>query len=107
MGAVPLVAAGLAGILQRREHGAECGQVRVELLRGHIGVERVDPDVVGELALELGRRAREHQAARRLGAPRQLAEQARLADPGLTLDGEAGRRPGPEGFERGVELVEL
>ena len=37
----------------------------------------------------------------------QLRQEPGLADARLPFDDEAGRRPGREGLERGVELLEL
>ena len=87
---------------QRREDLAELGDelgvpavLEVELLRGDVGVERVDPDAERQVALELGRRAGEHEVAALLGAAAQLGEQPRLADARLALDRDARLRASP------------
>ena len=54
--------------------------VQVELLRGDVCIQRVDPDAERQLSLELRRRAGEHEEAVRLGAAAQRAEQVCLAD---------------------------
>ena len=57
------------------EHGEEGGIEPV-----HVLVERVDEDRERHVALELGRRAVEHQVAARIGPRAELGEQSRLAD---------------------------
>ena len=76
-------------------------------MRADIGVEGIDPDAVGEIALELRGRAREDEVALRLGPLAQLAEQARLADPRVAGDGEAREAILVERAERLPELIEL
>ena len=69
--------------------------------------QRVLPDAEGQLALELGRAAGQHQRSGPVGAGRQLVEQARLADPALAREGQHGAAPAPEFFERGVDGRDL
>jgi len=102
-GAVP-------GRLHRREQARELGvEVRPEpqLVRPDVGVEGIDPDAVGEIALELGGGAREDEEPLRLGPVAQLAQEAGLADPGVPGDGEAREAILVEGAERLPELIEL
>ncbi len=82
-------------------------RVGAQLLRGDVGVERVDPDAERQVALELGRRAAEHEVPALLGAFAQLAEQARLADPGLALDRDAGPFSPRQRVQGHLDLVEL
>ena len=118
MRSVALVGDRSAGAVAARPHGRddlgelvhELGAprlVEVELLRGDVRIERVDPDAERQVALELRRRAGEHEEAALLGAAAQLGEQVRLADARLALDRDAGRRPGRQRVERRVELLEL
>ncbi len=99
--------------LRRQQRGQLVEQLGVprlgepEVVRRDVGVQRVGPDAERQVALELGRRAREHQAAALLGAPAQLAEQARLPDPRLALDGDAAGAPVAERLQRRVDLREL
>ena len=79
----------------------------VELLRGDVGVERVDPDAERQVALELRRRAGEHQAPRLLGVATKHGEQMRLADARLALHRDAGGRAGGQAVERRAQLLEL
>src|SRR6185369_7320063 len=79
----------------------------VELLRRDVRIERVDPDAEGQIALELGRRSSQHDAAALLGEAAQLGEQARLADARLALDGDAHRSVSRQRIERSLELLEL
>ena len=104
----------VAGAAQGREDAGELREelcvpvaVQPEVLRGDVRVERIRPDAERQLALELRRRAREDQAAPVLGTAPQLGEQARLADPGLALDGEAGGASPVQRVERQLELCEL
>jgi len=83
------------------------GGVLRQLLGGDVSVERVHPDAVGEITLELRRGARQDDQAPRLRTAGELAEQPCLADAGLALDGETRGRPGLEGFDGGVDLTEL
>ena len=76
-------------------------------MRADVGVEGIDPDAVGEVALELRGRAREDEVPLRLGPLAQLAQEAGLADPGVAGDGEAGEAILVEGAERLPELIEL
>ena len=97
--AMALVAArGVAA--HRRQHAGEVAIL--ELLRGDVGVQRVDPDAVGPVALELGARAGEDHVAARLSPRAELGEHARLADPRLPLD-----RHAPAGAQIRVEPREL
>ena len=71
--------------------------VEVELLGRDVGVERVDPDAERHVALELRRRAREHEEALLLRRLRTLSEQVCLADARLALHRDARRRRRSEG----------
>ena len=96
--------------VHRRQQARELGvEVRAEpqLVRADVGVERVDPDAVGEVALELGGGAREDEVALRLGPLAQLAQEPRLADPRVAGDGQARQAILLEGAERLPELLEL
>ena len=97
--AVALVAAGRVAA-DRRQHPGEIAVL--DRLRGGIRVERVDPDAVGPVALELGPGAGEHDVAVRLRAGTQLGQQPRLADPRFALD-----RDTVTGQQRRLELGEL
>jgi hypothetical protein len=79
-----------------------CAAAVIELAQ--VRVERLGPDRVRQIVLELRRRGAEDQAVRR----RPLGQQARLADPRLSVDGdhEAGG-PGREPREHIVECVAL
>ena len=93
-----------------RDVGQELGvraRARCEFLRGDVGVQRLDPHAVGQVALELGGGAGEDEMAALFRPAAQLGEQPGLADARLALDREAGGRAGLEGLERGVELLEL
>jgi hypothetical protein len=83
------------------------GRVELVVQGGDVGVERVRPHAERHLALELRRRPSEHEAAPVLGAPAQLGEQPRLADPGLALQGHAGRHPVIQRIQRRPEPLEL
>jgi hypothetical protein len=76
-------------------------------MRADVGVERIDPDAVGEVALELRSRAREDEVALRLGPFAQLAQQTRLADPRVAGDGQAREAVVVQRAERLPELIEL
>ena len=76
-------------------------------MRADIGVEGVDPDAVGEIALELGGGAREDEAPLRLGPLAQLAQEPGLADPRVAGDGQAREAILVERAERLPELIEL
>jgi hypothetical protein len=76
-------------------------------MRADVGVERIDPDAVGEVALEFRSRAREDEVALRLGPFAQLAQQARLADPRVAGDGQAREAVVVQRAERLPELIEL
>ena len=99
---------------QRRQDGGQlvdqarlAALAQLVLLGGDVGVQRVDPDAEGQLALELGGGAGQHQEAALLGAPAQLAQQLRLADPRLALDGQEAGRALAERVQRGVEASQL
>ena len=68
------------------------GLVAAQVLRGHVGVERVDPHAERHVALELGRGAGQHEVAALLGARAQLGQQPGLADARLALQRDARRR---------------
>ena len=118
MGAMALVAERrcgrpVPGLKRRQDPGGVEHEVRFaagvrrELLRGDVGVQRLDPDAVGQVAFELGGGTREDEMAAVLRPPAQLGKQPGLADARLALDREAGERSGFEGREGGVELLEL
>ena len=69
---------------------------------GDVRVEGLDPHAVGLVALELGGRAGEHDAARVARPGAQLGQQPRLADARLALDRQAAA-----GLQRGVETSEF
>ena len=77
------------------------------VVRADVGVEGVDPDAVGEIALELGGGAGEDEAPLRLGPLAQLAQEAGLADPGVAGEGQAREAILVEGAEGHPELIEL
>ncbi len=103
------------GPAHRRQHARQLvEQVGVpaaldaRILGRDVGVERVDPDAEGHVALELRRRSGQHEAASLLGAPVELGEQVRLADPRLALDRQAGERLAiREGGQRALDQVQL
>ena len=98
------------GRLHRRQQARELGvEVRAEpqLVRADVGVEGIDPDAVGEVALELRGRAREDEVPLRLGPLAQLAQEAGLADPRVAGDGQAREAILVERAERLPELIEL
>jgi hypothetical protein len=70
-------------------------------------VERVNEDPERQIPLELRAGSRHHEVFTRVGARRQLGEQARLADPRLPGDFDRGRPPPSELAERSIERVEL
>jgi hypothetical protein len=114
-GAVRAVAVGRG----RRDLGAQRGQQRRQGIRigeaqprqpplaelRQMSVERLGPECVRQIALEL-RRARPHHlaAVRRRG---EVREEPRLADAGLALDGDDSAGPHAEGFERVGDRVAL
>src|SRR5215207_3785554 len=81
--------------------------LQIKRLRRDVRIERVRPDTEWEIALELRGHAVEYQAPMFLRAVTELGEQAGLADPGLTLDRHAGRRPAREHAQHRIELCEL
>ena len=117
VGAVPLVGNGaalaLGGPVQGRKDVAELPRVlraprfpELELLRGDVGVQRVGPDPVRQVPLELRRRATENERPALLPPAFQLGEEMCLADPGLAVERDAGRFPYIQGVERRVELLQ-
>src|SRR5205823_6136980 len=70
-------------------------------------VQRVDEHMKRELALQFRRRAREHELTSGVRAPRELAEEPRLADPRLTDQRSGGRIAAIELPEDALESVEL
>ena len=70
-------------------------------------VERVHEDPEGQVALELRRPSRQHELAGRVGARRELGEEARLADPGLPHELDDGRRAALQAVQGAVEDAEL
>ena len=114
-GAVERVAVGRAGdAVERGERGqrrrqrarlgeAEQRQPAVAQL-AQVRVQRLGPDGVRQVVLELRRRRAEHQAAGRRGALRQLGQQPRLADPRLAVDGH--QLPGGAGAQPRERVVE-
>ena len=114
-GAVQAVAVGAAVRTaergqDRRQRGRvfdpqPCAAAVVEL--SQVRGERLGPDRVRQIVLELRRRGAEHQGVRRrpLG---QLGKQPRLADPRLSLDGDhQAAGPGREPRERIVQRLAL
>ena len=101
-------------IPERSQHRGQRGRVLDPQARAaavadlkQVGVERLGPDRVRQVVLELRRRGAEHQAVGRR-ARGQLGEQARLADPRLTLDCEhPPADPGREPRELSVERLSL
>jgi hypothetical protein len=98
----------------RREDRAELARQRVvpaaegvEVLRGEVRVEGIDPHAERHVALELGRRAAEHEMAALVGPRAQLVEQAGLADARLPLDREVARRALVERVERRLDPLDL
>ncbi len=89
-----------------RELGVEVG-AEPQLARADVGVQRIDPHAVGEVALELRGGAREDEMALRLGQLAQLAQEARLADARVAGHGQARQAILREGAERLPELLEL
>ena len=85
---------------ERRQHPGEVAVL--ELLRGGVRIERVDPHAIRPVALELGARADEHDVAVRHRAGAQFGQQSRLADARLALDRDA-----VAGLQRLLELGEL
>jgi hypothetical protein len=88
----------------RRQRGDDAGVERVGQLRmgADVVVERVDPDGEGEVGLELGRAAGQHERAALARAVRQLADEAALADAGLACQrGGVGPVVGERRLQRG------
>ena len=97
----------MLGSLEREAQRAQRGEDRRQLValvggqalegvgveRLEVGVEGVDDQAERQLALELGGAALEHEAAARLGASNQLAQQVGLADPRLAAEDDEPRRP--------------
>ena len=69
----------------------------------HVLVERVDEDPERQVALELGRAARQHQAAAVVGHRLELGQQPRLADAGLAHELDRARLA----LERALEHAQL
>ena len=88
---------------ERREYAGELRRLQAAqaacVERSQVRVERVDERAVGQVALELGGPAREHEHPAAAGVVLQRAQQARLADPGLARDGDDRR-------DTGLQLVE-
>ena len=74
-----------------REQSLVQRSVGVQLLRRHVGVERVDPDAEREITFELRPGAREDEMAALLGTATQLGQQERLADAGVAFDRKSHR----------------
>ena len=98
----------------RRQHAGELADrlavpyvLQAQLLRGDVCVESVDPDAERQIALELGRRPGQHEAAPRLGAIAQLTEQPRLADSRLALQRHADQAALRQRIECRIEQQEL
>jgi hypothetical protein len=86
------------GARQRGQRGGECGRVGQAEARegavaraGEMAVQRVRPQRVREVRLELRGAAVEHRAAPSAGARPEVLEQPRLADAGLALDDDDAR----------------
>ena len=77
------------------------------LERPQVIVERVDDQPEGKILLKLGRPPDEDEVPSPLGAPCQLGQQARLADPRLADHLHHARLTGGEAGERQVEIGEL
>ncbi len=98
----------------RRQHARELGHAladqRLQLAlaeRAHVVVERVDPDPERHFELQLRATAHEHGVPALGGALGELAEQPRLADPGLAADHqEAGARTA-QAVQRGIDRRQL
>ena len=73
----------------------------------HVLVERVDEDRERHVALELGRRAVEHQVPARIGRALELGEQSRLADARLADQQECRRTTLVEAVEGAVEGLDF
>ena len=102
------------GVGERRHDDAERTRVGNPKTRSptfarlcQVGLERVRPQRVREVCLELGGAPPEHRASARLRARRELGEQQRLADPGLALHGEGAARPHAERLERRRDRLAL
>ena len=99
---------------ERREHAGQLAEaVADEALdarlaeRGDGAVERVDPHSERQLALELGRAARQHHVPGGLGAVAQLAQEPRLADARLPAEHEPAAPAAAQPPERRPDRREL
>jgi hypothetical protein len=81
--------------------------VPIEVLRDDVGIERIHPDAERHLALELRRRAGQHHMAACLGPRAQLAQQACLADAGLSLERHVDGTALAEHVQGRLEVSEL
>ena len=73
----------------------------------HVLVERVHEDRERQVALELGRRAGEHEVPRASGASGELGQQAGLADSRLADEQDRGRAALVELGQRPIERAQL
>ena len=94
-----------------RQLGAASAQYPVEVGRGEVRRQRakgLDERPEGQsLHTDLDAAALQHAGARVPGSHRDLANEARLADPGLAPDQHDGRAALPGSGERGSKAVEL
>ena len=106
MHAVALVAAGAvaaAAATAGRPRGRRAASRSCRSLRGDVRVERLDPDAVGLVALELGGRAGEHERA---AAPR-ARPRSSASSRDLPIPGSPSTARQPPRRQRGVEPREL
>ncbi len=99
---------------QCREHPAErtpIGQAEARQPAlaggGEVRVQRLRPQRVGQVRLELGGPRMQHRAAVRGGGRRQVGEQERLADARLALDGDHRTGPRAQRPQRAGDRVAL
>ena len=106
-----------ASARERRQRGEDVRELAADVVvevgesarpePAHVLVERVDEDGEGQVALELGGRAREHEVPGRVGAGRDLGQETRLADARLADEQRRRRAALIEIGQDAVERTEL
>ena len=100
------VAARGGGRQHARELGGAIPDERLDAVgpqRGHVVVERRDPDAERQLPLELRAAPDQHEMLPRLGPRAQLRQQPRLARARLTVEHQPARARGAQPVERCVQ----